>query len=249
MSHNEDFAMPLDSTLTGTVAQPTAIDDGERRQMCALLQTFFEQVTWPRFVADLEEKEWVFLFHDAAGQIRGFSTLMRIRLQAGGSEIVAFYSGDTIIHPDFWQELELPKLWGRHVFALADELEDTRVFWFLISSGYKTYRFLPVFFQSFYPTYRRSTPADIQQVLDAVAAYKFADEYDPVSGIIRMADAAPLRSGVADVTAQRLRNPDIQYFLQRNPRHAQGEQLACLVEIRRDNLTPAGKRMLGLPAA
>lgn len=237
----------MDITLTGTVVQPHEIDESQRRQMCSLLQSFFEQVTWPRFVADLEEKEWVFLFRDRLDNIRGFSTLMRIRVPVGGSEIVAFYSGDTIIHPDFWQELELPKIWGRHVFALADELTGTRVFWFLISSGYKTYRFLPVFFQEFYPTYRKETPADIQEILDAVASYKFPQEYDPLSGIIRLANAAPLRSGVADVTEQRMRNRDILYFLQRNPNHAQGEQLACLVEIRRDNLTPAGRRMLGLP--
>lgn len=248
MSSNLDTAGVRDAmTLAGSVVRPREIDLIQRRAMYRLLQAFFENVTWPRFVADLDEKEWVFLFRDAANQIQGFSTLMRYSVESGESKIVAFYSGDTIIHPDYWQELELPKLWGRHVFALAgDEPAGTRVFWFLISSGYKTYRFLPVFFQTFYPSFRQPTPPEIQQILDAVARRKFPQEYDPRSGLIRLAESSPLRSGVADVTGQRMRNKDIAFFLQRNPRHAQGEQLACLVEIRRDNLTPAGQRMLGM---
>ena len=36
--------------------------------------------------------------------------------------ITAVFSGDTIIHPDYWHELELPKIWGAHVFALADQV-------------------------------------------------------------------------------------------------------------------------------
>src|SRR3712207_8262757 len=38
----------------------------------------------------------------------------------------AFFSGDTIIHRDFWGESTLPRLWARHVFALADAINNAR---------------------------------------------------------------------------------------------------------------------------
>lgn len=239
----------VSTQLTGTVHRPADLTDDARRRMFELLHAFFENVTRSQFEQDLSEKEWVFVFTDVAGTIQGFSTLLRLNVTVDGLSIVAVYSGDTIIHPDFWHELELPRIWGAHVFALADsvhaEQPNAKVYWFLISSGYKTYRFLPVFFERFYPSYREPTPAHEQRVLDALAAAKFGDQYDPAAGLIRFPDSAPLRPGIADVDERRLKNPDIAYFVARNPNHARGDQLACLVEIDRDNITSAGRRMLG----
>ncbi|MEZ4639507.1 MAG: hypothetical protein R2873_22000 [Caldilineaceae bacterium] len=243
----EDTA--ISTQLTGTVQRPADLEKDARTRMFNLLNDFFENVSRGQFEQDLAEKEWVFVFADAAGTIQGFSTLMRIDMTVDGAPVVAVYSGDTIIHPDYWHELELPRIWGAHVFDLADRIHaeqpGAKVYWFLISSGYKTYRFLPVFFECFYPSYRRPTPAHEQRVLDVLAAAKFGDQYDPAAGIIRFTDSAPLRAGVAEVDERRLKNPDIAYFVARNPGHARGDQLACLVEIDRDNVTSAGRRMLG----
>jgi hypothetical protein len=234
--------------LTGQVFRPHEISADQRARMADLLNQFFENVSRAQFEQDLSEKEWVFIFTDSAGTIQGFSTLMRISLIVDEQPVVAVYSGDTIIHPDYWHEMELPKLWGSHVFALANaihaETPEARIYWFLISSGYKTYRFLPVFFETFYPSYRQPTPPHIQRMLDAFAHYKFGDQYDPQSGIIRFRESSPLREGVAEIDERRLKNPDIAFFVERNSGHAQGEQLACLVEIDSLNITAAGRRML-----
>ena len=241
---------PASPQLSGSVHRPAEISPDQRARMCTLLNDFFENVSRAQFDADLAEKEWAFVFSDAAGTVQGFSTLMRLNVTVDGRPVVAVYSGDTIIHPDFWHEMELPKLWGKHVFALAAEVHAATpaaaVYWFLISSGYKTYRFLPVFFENFYPTYRQPTPPEIQRTIDALARYKFGDQYDPVTGIIRFASAAPLREGVAEVDERRLKNRDIAFFVEKNPGHAAGEQLACLVEIDHANITSAGMRMLGM---
>lgn len=236
--------------LTGTIHRPAELEAHQRTRMCALLNDFFENVSPAQFEADLAEKEWVFLFRDPQGAIQGFSTLMRLTVAIDGRPVVAVYSGDTIIHPDFWHELELPKIWGRHVFDLAADVHastpDATVYWFLISSGYKTYRFLPVFFQRFYPSYRQPTPPHIRRTIDALARYKFGEQYNAEAGIIRLADSAPLRQGVAEIDERRLKNRDIAFFVEKNPGHAAGEQLACLVEIELGNVTYAGLRMLGM---
>lgn len=235
----------LATRLIGAIQCPAELTSAQRDQMYTLLAYYFAKVTQPQFEHDLAEKEWVILLTDAVtGQIQGFSTLMRLSVTVDDQPVVAFFSGDTIIQRDYWGEAELPRLWGRHVFSLAEAMPEARVYWFLISSGYKTYRFLPVFFRDFYPTYQRLTPSAIKRVLDALAQLKFPSEYDPERGIVQMAKAAPLRSGVAEVTAQRLKDPHVAFFVAANPGYAQGEQLACLVELTRANLTPAGRRML-----
>lgn len=233
-------------TLHGQIAPPHTLTDIQRTEMYTLLQAYFDNVTRPQFEADLSEKDWcVVLTETATQQVRGFSTLMRLCLTIDEQPIVAFFSGDTIIQREFWGETELPRLWGRHVFQLAEAVPDVPTYWFLISSGYKTYRFLPVFFKNFYPTYRRPTPPFIKKVCDALAQQKFPAAYDPATGLIRFAEASPLRAGIAEVTPRRLKDPDIAFFVETNPGYMRGDQLACLVELKRDNITTAGRRMLG----
>ncbi len=237
---------PASGGLTGWVRRVPELTPAERERMLALLVDHFANVTRQQFEQDLAEKEWAILLADtASGQIQGFSTLMRLQTSVDSQAVVAFFSGDTIIHPAYWTEIELPRLWGRHVFSLAEAMPEARVYWFLISSGYKTYRFLPIFFREFYPTYRCPTPAPIQRVLDRLAYLKFPTEYDPEQGVIHLAQAAPLRAGVAEVTPRRLKDPHVAFFVTANPGHLKGDELACLTELTRTNLTAAGRRMLG----
>jgi hypothetical protein len=233
--------------LSGCVRSAAEVTPVEQKQMYALLKCYFCHVTQTQFEHDLAEKEWSILLTDSdTGQIRGFSTLMRLQTTVDGQPVVAFFSGDTIIHRDYWGETELPRLWAQHVFGLAETIHNARVYWFLISSGYKTYRFLPVFFREFYPTYRCPTPPAIKRILDTLAWLKFPSEYEAERGLIRLAKAAPLRPGVAEITERRLKNPHVAFFVKANPGYVYGDELACLVELTQANLTPAGQRMLEL---
>lgn len=230
--------------LAGRVVRVGELVPAERERMYALLCEYFANTSRERFAADLAEKEWALLLTDEGGQLRGFSTLMCLEGVAAGTPYVAFFSGDTIVHRDFRREMVLPRLWGRHVFALAEQVRDRRVWWFLISSGYKTYRFLPVFFRRFYPAFDRPLPGGVRALLDDVAGRKFPREYDPEAGVIRLQQPAPVRPGVAELTAERLRDAHVAFFAAVNPGWRAGEELACLAEISRTNLTAAGARML-----
>jgi len=200
----------------------------------------------------LHWEDAVFLLRDAdSGRIHGFSTLMRMTACVDGKEIVAFFSGDTIIDRDYWGETVLSRLWSQTVFAEAERIVAERpaatAYWFLICSGYKTWRFLPVFFREFYPNADGPTPPHLQRILDTLGARKFGDQYLPEAGIVRLRAVAPLRPGIATVTAERLRDPQVAFFARMNPGHVRGDELACLTELSRANLTRAGQRMVSNP--
>lgn len=217
--------------------------------MFALFGRYFEAVRPDVFASDLREKEAIILLYDGA-ELIGFSTLMRLQAALADRPITAFFSGDTIIDKAYWGSGTLARLWGRYVFDDAERLrrQDHRhgVYWLLISAGYKTYRFLPTFYRTFYPTFERATPPQLQTLMDALATAKFGHAYDPTSGIVRLPHATPLKVGVADLTPARLKDPHVAFFQARNPGHTQGDELVCLTEVSYDNLTPAGARMLGL---
>ncbi len=241
-----------DRSLTPSVASPARLTADERDQMYALLQTYFSGVARGRFEADLQEKETVILLRDArSDSIRGFSTLMRLGAHVGDRDVVAFFSGDTIVDREHWTESVLSRIWGQTVFAEADriaaERPSTRIFWFLICSGYRTWRFLPVFFREFYPNANTPTPPSVRRILDTLASRKFGDQYLPGPGIVRLRAPTPLRPGVADVSHERLRDPRVAFFVRMNPGHANGDELACLAELSRANLTRAAQRMMLRP--
>ena len=207
----------------------------DRDEMFALYTDYFETSDRVTFERDLAEKEWVILLRDGEGVVDGFSTLMR--LHVGGATV--FFSGDTIVARHRWGSYDLPRLWGRHVFATAGE----NAYWFLISSGFRTYRYLPLFFRDFYPRFDGN--ASMKPLLDRVAVAKFGDAYDAVSGVVRLLVPSPLRPGVSDPSLRIDRDPHVRFFVNANPGHAEGDELACLVPIDPANLTPAGRRMLG----
>lgn len=235
--------------LAASIAAAAAVTSSDRHEMYALLRKYFAGTTRDRFEADLREKEAVILLRDAlSGCVQGFSTFTRMELDFDGAPVVAFFSGDTIIDRDFWGESVLSRAWGETVFAEAERITavrpGTRVYWFLISSGYKTWRFVPLFFREFYPNMDGPTPARLQRLLDTLGRRRFGDEYDPERGIVRFRAPAPLRPGIAEITAERLRDPRIAFFARLNPGHLDGDELACLAELSRGNLTRAGLRMI-----
>jgi len=237
--------------LAGSVVPRSALSARERTEMYQLFETYFSGATRAQFESDLAEKETVVLLRDGGNErIQGFSTLMRLEARVDGREIVAFFSGDTIVAREYRGETELSRLWSRTVFAEADRIRAKRpatdIYWFLICSGYKTWRFLPVFFREFYPNPDAPTPDHLQNVLHTLGERKFGGQYQRETGVVRLRGATPLRAGVADVTEQKLRDPRVAFFTRKNPGYLEGDELACLAAISRGNLTRAGERMVGM---
>lgn len=225
--------------LTAETVPVSELGGDDRDRMFALMDAYYEGLYRERFDADLREKQWVILVREPAdGALCGFSTQMLFR--AGGAAFL--FSGDTIIDRDRWGDSALAGAWGRLALELIDAA-DGPLWWFLASKGYKTFRFLPVFFREFHPHPERPTPPAVRGLLDAAAAHKFGRRYDAAAGVVR-ACADRLRAGVADLTPERLHDPFVRFFVERNPGHARGEELCCLASLTRDNFTPAAWRVI-----
>jgi hypothetical protein len=233
--------------LQGRLVRVLTLSPEERGQMFALMDCYYEGVARAAFDADLAEKEWVIQVLDPQTQrLCGFSTQMLLRAEVDGLPVSALFSGDTIVARDCWGDTALAQIWGRLALSLIGRLGRAELYWFLISKGYKTYRYLPLFFREFYPHYDAPTPPRAQAVLDALACAKYPGTYDASRGIIRAgAGRERLRPGVADLTVERLRDPHVRFFQARNPGHVQGDELCCLAPLTRANFTTAAYRVIG----
>jgi hypothetical protein len=214
--------------------------------MYDLMDRYFAGMSPALFRADLQEKHWVILLTDAGdGRVVGFSTQTAIEARADGGIVRALFSGDTIVDRAYWGQTELMRVWGELALRLIDSADGVPLYWFLICMGYRTYRFLPVFFREFHPRPDRETPAHSKQVLDAVASARYGADYCPRSGVVRMRDrSVRLREGVADIDDRLLGNRFVRFFVDRNPGHRSGDELACIAPLTRENFTPLAWRMI-----
>jgi len=219
----------------------------DREQMYDLLAEYFQNTSPAQFESDLAEKDTAILLRNPDhGRIVGFSTLMRLPVTIAGRSVIGFFSGDTIIARECWGSSLLGRLWLSSVFSERDRISrqcpETLFYWFLISSGYKTWRYLPVFFLYYLPHPKLRASAFDHLVLRTLATTKFGEQYDHDSGVVRFRRASPLRPGVADVTEHRRRDPMVDFFVRMNPGHTEGDELAGLAPLSRSNLTAAGLR-------
>ena len=124
--------------------------DGTRRNVRAH-ELFYDNVDRRSFETDFQEKHWVILLQDPVEQcVRGFSTQLLLHVTCDGRPMRALFSGDTIVHNEYWARNPLAHIWGHLAMSLMENANDDPLFWFLTTKGYKTYRYLPVFFHEFY---------------------------------------------------------------------------------------------------
>lgn len=83
--------------------------------------------------------------------------------------------------------------------------------------------------------------------MDAYGSFLYPEEYDNADGVIKYkAVKDRLKDGVSDMTEATFKNEHAAFFVRANPAYITGNDLACLAEMSKANLTPfAGKRILG----
>lgn len=209
----------------------------------ALYESCYDGADPARFRADMVEKQWIIVLCDTeTTRLAGFSTQMLLQVEVDEHPIDALFSGDTIIHPDYWGSQELVHAWCRFAGKLKSRLGDRPLFWFLISKGYRTYLYLPCFFREFYPRRDYFTPPFEAKLIRALGGTKYPDDFNPETGIIEHLGAHDRLKTALDATAKRRRNPHVAYFLQRNPGYWKGEELVCVAEISVANMRSIAKR-------
>jgi hypothetical protein len=234
------------TNTTETLCLPRAELGIEREnEMFELLSKHFDGVTRPRFQEDLAEKNWVILL-ERDGRLVGFSTLLAYEATFVNEPVSVIYSGDTIVSPEAWNSPALSRGWIACVRGLRRSYPRGKYYWLLLTSGFRTYRFLPVFWREFYPRFDVPIPEEHKQLLDLLAKGRFGAQYHAENGVVRFAQPQKLRKDTNLFPAGKAADPHVSYFLNRNPGHVIGDELVCLTELTDENLTPAGRRMVAV---
>lgn len=238
--------------LSANLLQVTELEPADLQAMHRLLDSHFANATWESFQADLREKTWAILLREE-GRLAGFSTALLMETAFEGETFQVVFSGDTIVDPAHWGSPALQTAFTGLLENIRRNRPGMRLFWFLISKGFRTYRLLPLYFRDFHPRYDSPMPPWHRRFLDHLAAARYPGAYRPERGILAFAGQSQcLRPHLAEIPAHKLaRDPHVRFFAETNAGWPRGEELACLAEYTPGNLTPHVLRRLrqGEPGA
>jgi hypothetical protein len=211
----------------------------------SLFQEAYDGADRARFERDLREKDQIILLHDRmTGALKGFSTVL-VRRMPGARRATVVFSGDTVIHRDYWGQKQLQIAFVRILLLLKARAPFTPLYWFLISKGYRTYMLLANAFPRAVPRHDRAEDPALRAALDTLAEQRFGAAYDPARGIVRLAAHERVRDGLAPITPRHLANAHVRFFAARNPGHVLGDELACLALVRLVDLLAVATRLGG----
>jgi hypothetical protein len=201
-----------------------------------------------RFVTDLTAKKWAIVVRcPTSHQIVGFSTQVMMDAQVAGRNVHALYSGDTVVDRDHWGDPALAHAWGNLALVLADRYPLGHLYWFLTSKGFRTYRYLPLFFRSYFPRVDSPTPSWELSLIDAFGQRVGGRLYDPSRNIIRAtAGKDCVLPDIGEPGKRRCTDPHVRFFVERNPNFTSGDELCCLAPLSRANFSPVAYRVIGV---
>ncbi len=229
--------------LKGSMQEVGSLSNEDVNTMYGLMDEFYDNVTKENFLRDLGKKDYSIVLKDEGGIIRGFSTQKIMHIPVEDKLVHGVFSGDTIIHKDYWGSPELFKVFTRFFFKYEEQYGD--FYWFLISKGYKTYKLLPTFFKTFYPNYLEETPKEIKEIMDAFGRLYSPEEYDEKTGVLCYKGVKDkLKQNVADITKERLKDRNIAFFAEKNPDHIKGNDIVCITKLSKTNLSERMQKLL-----
>jgi len=201
--------------------------------MFDLMNRYYEKITRKHFLEDLNEKQNVILLLDRQNRLQGFSTILETLLEVDGHHFTALFSGDTVLEKEYWGNGALASAFGRYLIGAKLRSPFRKVYWFLISKGYRTYLLMTNNFPVHYPRFEKPTPDRFRRIMDRFYQMRYGDLYAPAKGLIHFPSSSLscLRPAVADLGPELLKHPRIYFYADHNPEWANGVELACVAEV------------------
>lgn len=222
--------------LNAVISRVRNITQGQRDEMFELHSKYFSNVKSSIFHSDFSEKDWVIVLRDGEGRLAGFSTIQIMDTRVNGRDVGWVYSGDTIVNRECWQSPALAGSFAHFLLRITGERPGIDMNWLLITKGYRTYRFLPVYFNEFYPRFDRETPREVTELLVCVCTTKFGSRFDPQSGVLVNNGVREwLRQDLSLVPTGRMKDPHVSFFHARDPHYDKGDELVCMAPLRKEN--------------
>ena len=212
---------------------PTSRMSGvELDALWSVYSSFFETER-SAFEEALRRADEVLRYHDAAdGRLCGMGLLSTYAPSHGARPFRVLSTSAVCLEPAYrgLNGVHRAGLFRLFLERLRHPLSD--VYWYFDTFSYKSYLLLSRNLAEYWPRRDRPTPAWERGVIDLLARRQGGEAWNQATGTIGPRGRR-LRPGIAELPENP--DPDIRFFLERNPGHAAGERLPCLCPLNARN--------------
>ena len=214
------------------------LSDADIERMFDLMRQNYDFVSKEIFLSDLAQKQHVGLLFDTNQNIQGFTTYAINPQDCGTNEYHILFSGDTILSPEYWGTQELVRGFCHSVGQFIASDTSKKWYWYLLSKGHRTYMYLPLFFEKYYPSINSNdNDTALKEIVHQVSLKIYPKYWQKDLGILRFdKHLGQLNPALAEATFQKSNKPHIAFFISKNPKFYEGEELVCLAELSPENM-------------
>lgn len=236
------------ASLYTKVVKATEVSMETVRQMHELFTDYYNNAHIDQFIADLRKKNHIILVCESyRNRVVGFTTIKMFESEFQGRKVKGIFSGDTIMYKEYWGSKAMHSAFLNYVVKEKLKNPTTKLYWFLISKGYKTYLLMANNFKRYYPA--MNGDVEDQLYLKGITKH-FCDMYypgkfDAETGILDFGDGYQnLKEEVAEITPElKKQYPKIDFFESMNPGWREGHELACVGEMSFDQFAFYGSKL------
>jgi hypothetical protein len=234
------------SELHYELTPKNAIAATTQQRMFELMRSNYDFMTKDNFLADLNQKQYVGLLYDKEQTVQGFTTYAINPQNCGTSEYNILFSGDTIIAPEHWGSHELTRGFCKSVGQFMAWDIHKKWYWYLLSKGHRTYMYLPLFFEAYYPSVAPSSSDNLlAAIADAVSQCLYPKYWQKELGILKFdTKIGQLTPKLAEATFQKAKKQHVAFFLKKNPQFYEGEELVCITDLNPNNAKGFAKEII-----
>lgn len=179
----------------------------------------------------LKSHQELALFRGVADrQLVGMAALEEDLLTFEGRRVVVTFTSHTLVDPRYRGQNLLQRTGARRTLRTWLQHPLKRKFWAFDSVSARGYLLLPRNLVSFWPRHDMPTPAWEARFMAEYGQRKYSQSWQG-DGVIRRAPQKRLLPQAAPLRGEALRDPNVLFFHQRNPGHADGDMLFCLVPL------------------
>lgn len=234
------------SKLTYYLFSKSEMNQSSIERMYFIMEENYSSISFSAFKNDLKNKQFIGVLKDGENQIQGFTTYAINPFNLGTSEYNILFSGDTIISPFYWGSQELVRGFCKTVGGLIAGTSEKKWYWFLLSKGHRTYMYLPLFCEKYYPAVNKNEEANLFPIINKCAKAMYGSNWDPEKRVITFEKShGELKKIHTETNLKKVKsNVHIDFFLKRNPGFKNGDELTCMAELTLDNMKRFAKNMV-----
>ena len=236
----------MKSNLTFELLPINEVTPHYQDRMFHLMNLYYDKISQVNFIDDLKSKQWVGLVMDGNDEVQGFTTFAINPGTKQQKEYNVLFSGDTILAQEHWGSQIIVKGWCHSVGRIISSDPSKKWYWYLLSKGHRTYMYLPLFFQNYYPSVNSSADHDeLKKIASSVSEELFGSFWNEEKGVIRFDHSrGELKVDLAESTFEKSRSTFVNFFLKKNPFFHQGQELVCVASLHPDNMLRSAKKYM-----